>query len=351
MRRPVRRLRSPSLMARVLVGLSGGVDSAAAALLLKEQGHQVTGAYCVMHSRGERELRDAKAVAHALGLPLLRLDLRAEFADIVLHNFLSEYAAGRTPNPCVLCNPSVKFAALCACADRYGIERVATGHYAGIKKRYNRYSIRTSPTKDQSYMLSRLPQSVLARLELPLFGRDKAELRAMAAGAGLPVADKPDSQELCFAAGGYRQFLIERGLPVRPGRFVLLETGEQVGTHDGMYNFTIGQRKNLGVALGEPVYVHRLDPESGDVFLSPRQPMTETAVAAGLAWQMHVFRDGDRFDALVKTRYAAAAVPAHIALADGRAYIRFESPVRAVTPGQTAVFYDKDAVIGAGFLE
>ncbi len=338
-------------MERVLIGLSGGVDSAAAALLLKERGYQVTGAYCVMHSRGERELADAKAVAHALGFPLLRLDLRRRFEDEVLHNFLSEYAAGRTPNPCVLCNPAVKFAALCACADRYGIARVATGHYAGVKKRYNRYSIRCNPVKDQSYMLSRLPQSVLARLELPLYGRDKASLRDMASAAGLPVADKPDSQELCFAQGGYRQFLLERGLPVRPGRFILAETGEVVGAHDGFYQYTVGQRKNLGVALGRPVFVHRLDPETGDVFLSHQEPMTDSAVAAGLVWQMRAFKDGDRFDAMVKTRYAAAMVPAHIALAGGKAYIRFETPVRAVTPGQTAVFYDKDAVVGAGFLE
>lgn len=326
-------------MAKVALGLSGGVDSAVAAALLLEQGYEVLGVYARM-TDDTTEQTDAQRVAEHLGIPFCALDLRAAFESQVLSYFVQEYRQGRTPNPCIVCNPRVKFQALAS----LNTDFIATGHYAGVTKRENYYQITRSRTKDQSYMLSRLPQEVLSRLLLPLCHRSKEENRALAEALHLPVARKKDSQDLCFCKD-YIDFLLSRGLSVTAGDFLM--DGQVVGRHKGTPCYTIGQRKNLGIALGRPAFVTAIDAATNTVTLSHADPHTAAATVTDLVWQT---APRTKFTCTVKTRLAAQPVPATVTVADGAAHIDFDTPVRAVTPGQTAVLYDGDAVLASGFF-
>ncbi len=326
-------------MAKVALGLSGGVDSAVAAALLAEQGHQVIGVYCQM-TDDTTEQQDALRVAEHLGIPFCALDLRADFQAYVLSDFVRQYKNGRTPNPCIVCNPLVKCKGLASLDTEY----MATGHYAGVIKNKNYYQITRSATKDQSYMLSRLPQDILSRLLLPLNGRTKEDNRALAEQLGIPVAQKKDSQDLCFCKN-YIDFLRSEGVAVEAGDFVM--DGTVVGQHKGTPCYTIGQRKNLGLALGRPAFVTAIDAANNTVTLSHADPHTATATVTDLIWQSEPV---EHLTCTVKTRLAAPPVPATVTVADGVAHIAFASPVRAVTPGQTCVFYDGDAVLCAGFF-
>ncbi len=337
----------------ILLGMSGGVDSSAAARLLLETGYTVQGLFCIMHDHAAAELSDARVVAEKLGIPLHTADLRGHFERLVVHDFIDAYRHGRTPNPCIICNPLVKFRALCDYADRLGCEKIATGHYAGVAEEGGRFFVVKSRVKDQSYMLCRLPQAVLSRLMLPLCGREKAQVRALAAQLALPVADKPDSQDLCFIRNeSYFDFLRRRGVTNAPGDFVLANTGQTVGRHDGIFRYTIGQRKNLGIALGRPVFVCGRDAAANRVLLEFDDPVAKTAAVRELIWQARAYAPGESFGAAVKTRFSAAEQPARIDVLEGdRAQIAFAVPVRALTPGQSAVFYDGDRLVGAGILE
>lgn len=327
-------------MSKVALGLSGGVDSAVAAALLLEQGHKVIGVYCRM-TDSTTEQDDALRVADHLGIPFCSVDLRADFQKFVLSHFISEYKAGRTPNPCIVCNPLVKFKGLAG----VDADFIATGHYAGIIRNENYYQITRSTTKDQSYMLARLPQNILSKLILPLCHRTKEDNRALAERLGVPVAQKKDSQDLCFCKD-YIDFLRSEGVAVEAGDFLM--DGAIVGKHKGTPCYTIGQRKNLGIALGRPAFVTAINAADNTVTLSHADPHTTTATVTDLVWQSFPF---EHFTCTVKTRLAAPPVPAHVSVSGDTAHITFTDPVRAVTPGQTCVFYNGDNILCAGFFE
>ena len=334
----------------VLVGLSGGVDSALTARLLLEKGWRVGGLFCLMSDRGLSEYEDAKRVAEHLGIPLFLADLRREFKEKVLEPFAALYAAGETPNPCVLCNPRVKFAALCREADAHGYEKIATGHYALLGEKDGRVFPKKSPVKDQSYMLSQLPQEVLRRAVFPLGGQEKALTRELAEQAGLPVARKRDSQDLCFTSLSAEEYLRPLLPSCLPGNFILRETGKPVGRHRGIFAYTIGQRKNLGVALGRPCYVEKILPRENEVILSFEDPYAERARVRNPVWQKRLFVPGESFEAGVRVRSAGGEARARVLVDAGGAELFFEKPVRAVTPGQAAVFYEGEDCLGGGFF-
>lgn len=327
-------------MSKVALGLSGGVDSAVCAALLQEQGYDLLGVYCRM-TENTTEQEDAYRVAEHLGIPFFTLDLRDDFRKFVISNFIDEYKKGRTPNPCIVCNPLVKFKGLAS----VDADFIATGHYAGVSQTEGWYHITRSSVKDQSYMLGRLPQPILSRLILPLCNRKKEDNRALAEQLGIPVAQKKDSQDLCFCKN-YIDFLRCEGVAVEQGDFLM--DGEIVGKHKGTPCYTIGQRKNLGIALGRPAFVTAIDAKNNTVTLSHADPFTSTATVTDLVWQSFPF---ERFTCAVKTRLAAPPVPATVTVSNSIAHIQFHSPVRAVTPGQTAVFYNGDSVLCAGFFQ
>jgi tRNA-specific 2-thiouridylase len=336
----------------VLVALSGGVDSAVAARLLIERGLAVTGVHLRMTPAGGPAEADAARVAEALGIDLAVVDATADFARIIDY-FAAEYARGRTPNPCVHCNVAVKLAALLRRADRLGAARVATGHHARIDRGTSPPSVRRAGRKDQSYALFALPREALDRLLLPLGDLpSKGEVRRIAAAVGLPVADKPDSQDVCFVKGSHVD-LRRRLRPdaFRPGRIVDAE-GNVLGRHDGVGNFTIGQRRGIGVAAAEPLYVISIDPAAATVTVGPRdQTFSPALLADGANWLTPPPETGSEFAATVQIRYNHEGAPGRIIVRDaGRFEVWFDRPVAAITPGQAAAIYDGDRLLGGGWI-
>lgn len=346
---------------KVVLGMSGGVDSSVAALLLKEQGYEVLGVTMKLRpengasgcgSMGEAE--DAKKVARCLGISHEVVDFTEAFARKVISNFVSEYQAGRTPNPCVVCNRYIKFEALLQYALGIGADYIATGHYARVEKEKNgRWLLRCSPaSKDQSYVLYKLTQEQLSHILMPLSSMEKPEARILAERYGLPVAHKPDSQEICFVDGKDYAGFIERytGEPPVPGSFVD-GNGMILGKHKGMIHYTVGQRKGLGVAFGKPMYVTRLCPENNTVVLGEEGSQYRQELFAGdLNWILFDQPPGE-FEATAKVRYQAKPAKARVvSMPDGRVHVIFDTPQRSVTPGQAVVFYDGDIVIGGGTI-
>jgi tRNA-specific 2-thiouridylase len=351
---------------RVLVAMSGGVDSAVAAARLRDAGHEVVGVTLHLWDypddgsvRGRccapEDQRDARRVADHLGIPHYTFDRRELFRERVIAPFLDAYLDGRTPSPCVSCNRSVKMRELFALADRLGARRVATGHYARTAEVLGatRLFRARDHGKDQSYFLHMLTSAELARLVLPLGDATKDEVRADAVARGLPGATKGESQELCFVpTGRYDAFVAEHAPGrLRPGPIVD-EHGRAVGQHGGVHGFTVGQRKGLGVALGRPAFVVGLDAESATVHLGDEAALlaTETSIVDA------VFADDVRFPLAAEVRVRArhdgerALVEPDPGGAPGAYVIRFEHPVRAVSPGQVAVAYQDDRVLGGGTI-
>ncbi len=347
--------RAEPMPGRVAVAMSGGVDSAVALLRagpgaigvtlrlwLDPQGPDAERACC-----SPEAVLAARATCHRLGLPHVTLDLREEFRRAVVEPFVRGYAAGETPNPCIRCNGSFRFAELLAFAERAGAGRLATGHYARIVERDGRLLLAraTDERKDQSYMLARLDPRFLDRLWFPLGEQGKDETRAEAGRAGLEVASRAESQEACFLAGGdYRDFLARHGLAAEDGP-VVDEQGNELGRHAGFWRFTPGQRKGIGVAAGEPLYALRSEPGTNAVVVGPRAALaTDEVTARG---RLHVELDR----AEVKLRYRSPPVGASVTSTDGGFRLRLDRPAYGVAPGQTAVLYDRDAVVGAGTIE
>ncbi len=347
-------------MSRVVAGLSGGVDSAVVAYLLKAAGHEVIGVTLkTWTGRSSRccELNDAREMALRMGIPHYVRDAAADFQNRVVQPFIHDYQRGRTPNPCVECNRHVKWAQLLEAASGMGAAYVATGHYASTARLANgRFAIRRgmSRRKDQSYVLYQLTQEQLSRTLLPLGDYEKEEVRAIASRAGLLAAQKPDSQEICFVTeGGYTDYIereTEAELPP-PGDFVD-EAGNVLGRHAGIAHYTVGQRKGLGLALGYPAYVTRIDAAKNEVVIGGETSLFRTVVHCGEVAFMSIpgLAPGESRRALVKIRYNHGGETAILEKDDGDGLtVIFDRPVRAPAPGQSAVFYDEAGyVIGGG---
>ena len=344
--------------AGVLVGMSGGVDSAVTALLLKSQGRRVVGITLrfwndprVADERSccsPENVRRARRVAHSLGIPHVAVDARAAFYDDVVRYFVSEYEVGRTPNPCAKCNSRVRLALLLDVAARLGLSAVATGHYARLVGTPPRLARGADKNKDQSYVLAEVAPEILEKLVFPLGERTKPEVRRMAAEAGLEGHSAPESQEICFVPDDdHRRFLQERLGSLR-GDIVDTE-GRVRGRHEGTYNYTIGQRKGLGIAAAEPLYVVAIDANERRVVVgTAAQGLVGAVCVAALTWH-RAYQGGALF---IQVRSAGSAIPlARVEMADGSLTAVLGGPASGVAPGQTAVIYEEDRVIVAGTIE
>ena len=351
---------------RVLLGMSGGVDSSVAGFLLREQGHEVIGVTmkvwpqdCISRAEdkccGPQAVADARAVAHSLGIPHYVIDEAEQFEKLVINYFSSEYQAGRTPNPCVMCNEKLKFGNLWERAEALGCDFIATGHYAIIEQHSGRTVLRKGidPAKDQSYFLFSLRQEQLARALTPLGEMEKPEIRAIARQLGLKVADKPDSQEICFVPGqDYKAFLrshLDSGEFHRGGIYDL--RGNFIGAHAGIEMFTIGQRRGLPGGSAQPRYVVDLDPQTNRVIVgSAEDLLVEEFEIDRVNWVGRAPADHS-IEATVKIRYNHPGTAATLTpVAANRLRVRLHEPQKAVTPGQAAVFYDDDLVLGGGWI-
>ena len=368
-------------MKRVLLGMSGGVDSSVAAVILQRQGYDVTGITLRLWTEDEdtdapgsgrqccsiNDVNDARSVAGQLGVPHYVLNFKDAFRERVVDEFIREYRQGRTPNPCIACNQQIKFDLMLARARVLGFDYVATGHYARIDqdpvgRQYRLWRGRDGH-KDQSYVLYGMTQDQLARTLLPLGDWEKDKIRGLAAEIGLETAHKPDSQEICFVdQRGYRAFLQRNSAGDSPGGF-LDTAGQVIGTHQGITRYTIGQRKGLGTAFGRPLFVTKINVADNTVTLGDEADLYSPGLLADHINLINLAQIIEPMQVTVKIRYQASFVPATLLPGQNRAasigaieasnsigalIVRFQEPQRAVTPGQAVVFYLGDQVVGGG---
>lgn len=358
---------------KILVGMSGGVDSSVAALLLKEQGHEVIGAIMSiwsdkMHERlapsvntnsckdacygpNEKEdIEEARKIAKQIGIPFHVFDCSKEYEQIVLDNFKNEYLSGRTPNPCIRCNSLIKFDVLPFLAKKSGLEfdKFSTGHYARVEKGEDRYILKKgiNPKKDQSYFLYKLRQDQLANILMPLGGYEKAEIREIAKNNDLKVYDKPDSQD--FYSGDYNELL---EVKPKPGNIVD-KSGKILGTHQGIWNYTIGQRKGIGIAHTSPLYVIELKKATNEVVVGEvDETFKKSLTAVDLNW-VSIAKLDKEIKATAKIRSSQAPTEVTVKPQDDETvFVEFEDPQQSLTKGQSIVFYQDDVLLGGGIID
>lgn len=353
---------------KVVVGMSGGVDSSVAAYLLKQQGYDVIGVTMQIWQEEERSdeedgccgltaVDDARRVAAKLDIPYYVLNFKKEFKSKVIDYFIEEYLKGATPNPCIACNRYVKWESLLTKAMAIGADYIATGHYAKVTRHpeTGRYTLALSETdgKDQTYALYNLTQFQLEHTLMPLGSYEKDEIRRIARDIGLMVADKPDSQDICFVPDrDYGTFISENTDVVIPEGNFVDKSGNILGRHKGICNYTIGQRKGLGIALGVPAYVCSINPESNEVVLGSNEDLFKRDVLVrDFNWMAYDKpRDGSNIRAMGKIRYSQKMSPCTLTVAKDNVICEFDTPQRAVTPGQAAVFYVDGYVLGGGVI-
>ena len=356
---------------KVLVAMSGGIDSSVTALLLHEEGYEVIGVtmktWDYATSGGSKkttgccsldDINDARILAVNYGFHHMIIDIREEFGDYIIDNFVNEYTAGRTPNPCVLCNTHIKWDALLRRADQLGCEFIATGHYANVRQENGRWVVSKGKdeNKDQSYVLWGLSQKALARTKFPLGKFTKPEIRKMALDRGHhDLAKKSESYEICFVPDNdYRGFLKRKvdGLEekVSGGDFIDLQ-GNILGKHDGYPFYTIGQRKGLGIAMGEPMYVVRINPEDNTVVLGKKEDLKKQQMKVRNPNLIKYDQIPEGQDVLTKVRYKDAGTMSHLSVSpEGEIEVNFFEQVKGIAPGQSAVFYEGKDLIGGGFI-
>ncbi len=338
---------------KILVGVSGGVDSSVCVDMLKKQGFEVYGAVINFNKHSDVAIADAHKVCEHLQIPIYVIDARESFEKNVIEPFCQNYIDGKTPNPCVMCNPLVKMKSLCNKADEMGIYHIATGHYAQVEEVDGFVHVKKaeSANKDQSYMLYRLPQEILKRLILPLGKYEKSEIRQKAQEIELFTADKPDSQEICFIPdGNHAKFIEEKGYKIKKGFFISPE-GKKICQHKGIHNYTIGQRKGLNVALGKPAFVKEICSD-GNILLgyAGDEFFTGVILHSPVYTTGKLFNKDDEFT--VKVRSASKGDIAFVEESDEEKIIlRFAQPVRAAAKGQSVVIYNGDIVVGGGYIE
>ncbi len=336
-----------------MLALSGGVDSSVCAELLKRDGFDVKAVVMQMSDAHEDTVEAAKSVADSFDIPLTVLDLRREFKENVINHFIDDYVNARTPNPCVICNPRVKFYHLLKTADEQGCDKIATGHYAKIGYENGIYFVEKSDSieRDQSYMLYRLGQDILSRLIMPLGTLEKSAVRQTARELSLSSADAPDSQENCFIPDNdYAAYIKAQGVKSPEGDFISPE-GKTVGRHKGIIHYTVGQRKGLGIALGQPVFIKKIDAETNRIYLAYNGGQFSDKILVKDCLYMLSGAPSEPFCAEVKIRSAARPESAVVTpLKDGWAEVLFDRSVKAAAPGQSAVFYLKNRVLGGGFI-